>query len=52
MENISIGIVITEDQRDSAEKVLIDNGIAEDDACSVLQALGYVLLNEELYPDC
>ena len=34
-----------------AEQVLIDNGIDPDEAQTVLQALGYVLLNEELYPE-
>lgn len=34
-----------------AEKVLIDNGIEEDEADVVLQAIGYVLLDEELYPE-
>lgn len=34
-----------------AEKVLIDNGIDEDEADVVLQAVGYVLLDTELYPE-
>lgn len=34
-----------------AEKVLIDNGIDEDEAGVVLQAIGYVLLDTELYPE-
>lgn len=34
-----------------AEKVLVDNGIEKDEASTVLQALGYVLLDEELYPE-
>lgn len=34
-----------------AEKVLIDNGFDEDDAQVVLQAIGYVLLDTELYPE-
>ena len=34
-----------------AEQVLIDNGIEPDEAEIVLQAIGYVLLDEELYPD-
>ena len=33
-----------------AEKILIDNGIEEDEASTVLQAIGYALLDEELYP--
>ena len=34
-----------------AEQVLIDNGIEADEAPVVLQALGYVLLDAELYPE-
>ena len=34
-----------------AEQVLIDNGIEADEAAVVLQAIGYVLLNTELYPE-
>lgn len=33
-----------------AEQCLIDNGIEPDEASVVLQALGYILLDEELYP--
>jgi hypothetical protein len=35
----------------AAEKVLIDNGIEEDEASTVLQAVGYALLDTELYPE-
>lgn len=52
MEDITIWTEITEAQRDAAEKVLIDNGIDPDEACVVLQALGFVLLDEDLYPEC
>lgn len=34
-----------------AEKILIDNGIEKDEAETVLQAIGYALLDEELYPE-
>ena len=34
-----------------AEQCLIDNGIESDEASTVLQALGYILLDKELYPD-
>ena len=34
-----------------AEQCLIDNGIEPDEAPVVLQALGYILLDEELYPN-
>lgn len=33
----------------NAEKVLVDNGIDPSEAETVLQALGYVLLDKELY---
>lgn len=37
-----------------AKKVLIDNGIDEDEVDCVLQAIGYTLIDTELYPapDC
>ena len=35
----------------AAEQCLIDNGIEEDEASIVLQAIGYILLDEELYPE-
>lgn len=35
----------------AAEGVLIDNGIDPDEAQNVLQAIGYVLLDTELYPE-
>ena len=34
-----------------AEQVLIDNGIEPDEASTVLQAIGYVLMDEELYKE-
>ena len=37
--------------RSKAEECLIDNGIDSDEASTVLQALGYILLDEELYPE-
>lgn len=37
--------------RSKAEQCLIDNGIEPDEAPIVLQALGYILLDEELYPE-
>ena len=36
---------------EKAERCLIDNGIEEDEVCTVLQALGYILLDAELYPE-
>lgn len=32
-----------------AEQILVDNGIEADEADTVLQAIGYALLNTELY---
>ena len=43
------GWSIDEELVTKAEQVLIDNGIEEDEAGIVLQALGYVLLDAELY---
>lgn len=44
---------ITQEQIKKAEQCLIDNGIDENEACTVLQALGYILLDAEFYPeDC
>ena len=34
-----------------AEQILIDNGIETDEAGIVLQAIGYALLDMELYPE-
>jgi hypothetical protein len=36
---------------EAAEKVLVDNGIEEDEASTVLQAIGYALMDTELYPE-
>ena len=41
---------ITPDNIQKAEQVLIDNGISADEAQTVLQAIGYALLDFELYP--
>lgn len=45
-------IHVTTENRNRAEQCLIDNGIDKDEACVVLQALGYILLDTELYPEC
>lgn len=42
---------IFQERIEKAEQVLIDNGIDPDEAQTILQALGYVLLDEELYPE-
>lgn len=39
---------LTEKQIDDAKQCLIDNGIDEDEAETVLQALGYILLDMEV----
>jgi hypothetical protein len=45
---------ITSEDIVKSKQVLIDNGIEEDEADSVLQALGYTLIDTELfpYPEC
>ena len=40
---------VTNETIKSAEQVLIDNGIDKDEADAVLQAIGYTLLDTELY---
>ena len=40
---------VSEDRIRRAEQILVDNGIEEDEAPIVLQAIGYALLDEELY---
>lgn len=42
--------MINNDKIRAAEKCLIDNGIEPDEANTVLQAIGYILLDTELYP--
>lgn len=41
---------IDESKLKKAEQCLIDNGIEPDEAETVLQALGYILLDKELSP--
>jgi hypothetical protein len=40
---------VTDEKIKSAEQVLIDNGMDKYDAEAVLQAIGYALLDTELY---
>lgn len=42
---------IFDERISKAEQCLIDNGIEPDEAPIVLQALGYILLDEEFYPE-
>ena len=48
-DNLIVLAEITNENIKSAEQVLIDNGIEKDEADVVLQAIGYALLNTELY---
>lgn len=41
---------ITPEDIKRSKQVLIDNGIEEDEADTVLQAIGYTLIDTELYP--
>ena len=38
-------------QVNDALQCLVDNGMDEDDAYAVLQNLGYILIDTELFPD-
>ena len=49
--HITSNCITSEDEIKKSEQVLIDNGIEKDEAQVVLQALGYTLLNIELYPE-
>lgn len=42
---------ITKEAIEKTKQVLIDNGIGEDKAETVLQAIGYTLLDKELFPE-
>lgn len=42
---------ISKQDREKAEQCLIDNGIDKDDVAIVLQSIGYILLDTELYPN-
>ena len=44
-------ISIDKKRLQKAEKCLADNGIETDETSIVLQAIGYILLDVELYPD-
>ena len=46
-----IDIHISSDHISKAKEILVDNGIDEDEADMVLQAVGYALLDTELYPE-
>lgn len=42
---------IRKEDIEKAEHCLVDNGVDPDEVCTVLQAIGYILLDEELYPE-
>lgn len=46
---MNIAVNIDEIKLKKATQCLIDNGIEPDEAKTVLQALGYILLDKELY---
>lgn len=48
---VEVVTIDAQNNRSKAEQCLIDNGIEPDEASTVLQALGYILLDEELYPE-
>lgn len=48
---IPINMQITPEHINRTIQCLIDNGIDEDEAEIVLQAIGYTLLDVELFPD-
>lgn len=44
-----VELIVGDDEISESEKMLVHNGIEKDEASTVLQALGYVLLDTELY---
>lgn len=44
-----VELIVGDDDIKESEKMLVQNGIEKDEASTVLQALGYVLLDTELY---
>lgn len=51
MQEVIINCEINEEQINKAMRCLVDNGIEIDEACTVLQALGYIFLDVELFPE-
>lgn len=51
MKKTIVSCEINEEQINKAMSCLVDNGIETDEACTVLQALGYILLDVELFPE-
>ncbi len=48
-KELRLTTTISKEDVRNAEQVLIDNGIEPDEASTVLQAIGYVLLDVELF---
>lgn len=46
-----VELIVGDDEIKESEKMLVQNGIEKDEASTVLQALGYVLLDTELYSE-
>lgn len=46
-----VELIVGDDEIRESEEMLVQNGIEEDEVSTVLQALGYVLLDTELYND-
>lgn len=51
MQKAIVNCEINEEQINKAMQCLVDNGIEANEACIVLQALGYILLDTELFPE-
>ena len=48
---MELWVEITQEQIRRGEQILLENGIAEDEVSTVLQAIGYALMDAELYPE-
>lgn len=50
-ENIALKNHVSEEKLIRAKQCLIDNGVERDEAGTVLQALCYILLDTEIFPE-
>lgn len=48
---VQVNYTITDAEINKALQILIDNGIDETEADTVLQAIGYALVDVELFPN-
>ena len=48
---MELWVEITQEQIRRGEQILLDKGVPEDEVSIVLQAIGYALLDAELYPE-